>query len=255
MIKKMKFAFAPFLLLFVLGACSDNEDTATDDANAPETTEESAENAEQSTEPGEEGHGEDATNLDLPADDELIVVVNGEELYGNVYNSIARQLEASMAGQGQDVTDEETAESIKTQTIDVMVGNALIVQDAEEKGYEPDEETLDENMEEVKASFETEDELNEALERTGFTLDELRLQLREQMMYENYIAEEIEGTEVDDEEVQTAYDEISESSEDIPPFEEMETTIRQSLQEQKTQEALLERIAELRTDAEIDQKI
>lgn len=251
MIKKMKFVFAPFLLLFVLGACSDNEETATDDANAPETTE----NAEQSPEAGEEGHGEDATNLDLPADDELIVVVNGEELYGNIYNSIARQLEASMAAQGQDVTEEEVAESIKTQTIDVMVGNALIVQDAEEKGYEPDEETLDQNMEEVKAQFETEEELNEALERTGFTLEELREQLREQMMYENYIAEDIEGTEVEDEEVEAAYEEISASSEDIPPYEEMESTIRQSLQEQKTQEVLLERIAELRADAEIEQQI
>ena len=53
-----------------------------------------------------------------------------------------------------------------------------------------------------------------------------------------------------------AYDGFVESSEEeAPAFEEMEPTIRKSLEEQKTQEAVFARIEELKEDAEIDIKL
>lgn len=244
MIKKMKFAFAPFLLLLTLGACSDNEEAAPEENTNPETTEATA--AE--TTPEE-------TSMELPTEEEVVVVVNGEEILGNVYNSVARQLENTLAAQGH-TTSGETAELVKEQAMSVLVGNKVILQDAEEKGYTADEATVEERLEELKDQFETEEAMDEALKETGFTLEDMENQLREQLVYEQYVAEEIEDGEVTDEEVKEAYDGFVETSEEeAPAFEEMEPTIRKSLEEQKTQEAVFARIEELKEKAEVEVKI
>lgn len=244
MIKKMKFAFAPFLLLLTLGACSDNEEAAPEENAEPETTEEAA---------ADEAPAE--SSMELPAQEDVVVVVNGDEILGNVYNSVARQLETTLAAQGHTISD-ETNELVKEQAMSVLIGNKVIMQDAQEKGYEADETTVEERLEELKGQFETEEAMDKALKETGFTLDEMENQLREQLIYEQYIAEEIETGEVTDEEVKEAYDGFVESSEEeAPAFEEMEPTIRTSLEEQKTQEAVFTRIEELKENAEIDIKL
>ncbi|TWT02474.1 SurA N-terminal domain-containing protein [Planomicrobium sp. CPCC 101079] len=245
MIKKMKFTLAPFLLLLTLGACSDNEEAAPKEETAVETTEQQEAATEQP-----------ASSMELPANDEVAVIVNGEEIKGNVYSSVARQLESSLATQGQDTSSAETAEQVKSQAVTVIVGNKLIIQDAEKKGHKADETVLKERLEEMKGQFENEEAMNETLKSTGYTMEELEEQLREQLVYESYVAEEIEGGKVTDKEVQEAYDGFVESSEqEAPAFEEMEPTIRQSLEQQKTQDAVFERIEELKKDAKIEVKV
>lgn len=244
MIKKMKFACAPFLLLLTLSACSDNEEAVPEENANPETTEEAASEATP-----------EKSSIELPTEEEVVVVVNGEEILGNVYNSVARQLENTLAAQGH-TTSGETAELLKEQTMSVLVGNKVILQDAEEKGYTADEAAVEERLEELKGQFETEEAMDETLKETGFTLEDMENQLREQLVYEQYVAEEVEAGEVTDEEVKEAYEGFVETSEEeAPPFEEMEPTIRQSLEEQKTQEAVFTRIEELKKEAEVEVKI
>ncbi|MCJ1909685.1 SurA N-terminal domain-containing protein [Planococcus ruber] len=242
MIKKMKFALAPFLLLLTLGACSDNED-------AQPKEEDAAKSAEEATE-------EQQTELDLPAEEDVVVVVNEEEILGNVYNSVARQLETTLAADGKKASDPENAELVKEQAITVIVGNKLILQDAEEKGYKAEDAAVEERLESLKGQFEDEEAMNKALERTGFTLEDMESQLRDQIVYEQYVAEEVKAAEVTDEEVKEAYDGFASSSEqEAPAYEEMEPTIRQSLEQQNTQQAVYDRIEELKAKAEIDVKI
>lgn len=242
MIKKMKFALAPFLLLLTLGACSDSEE-------AQPKEDEAAKSAEETTE-------EQPTELDLPAEEDVVVVVNEEEILGNVYNSVARQLESTLAADGKKASEPENAELVKEQAITVIVGNKLILQDAEEKGYKAEDAAVEERLESLKGQFEDEKAMNEALERTGFTLDDMEGQLRDQIVYEQYVAEEVKAKEVTDEEVKEAYDGFASSSEqEAPAYEEMEPTIRQSLEQQNTQQAVYDRIEELKAAAKIDVKI
>jgi hypothetical protein len=254
MIKKMKFTLAPFLLLLTLGACSDNEEAAPKEETAPEATEQQEAGP---TEEQESGSAQQpASELELPANDKVVAVVNGEDVKGQVYSSVARQLESSLAAQGQKASDPKNAEQVKSQAITVIVGNKLLIQDAIEKGHKADETVLKERLEEMKGQFESEDAMNETLKATGYTMEDLENQLREQLVYESYIAEEIEGGKVTDKEVQEAYDGFVETSEqEAPAFEEMEPTIRQSLEQQKIQDAVFKRIEELKKDADIEVKI
>ncbi|MFC3209731.1 SurA N-terminal domain-containing protein [Planomicrobium okeanokoites] len=242
--KKMKLMALPLSLLLMLGACSD-EDKA----------EETSEPAESEAVP-ETVIDEPATDLDLPAADDVVVIVNGEEIKGTVYNSVARQLESSVATQGKKADDPEVAEQVKEQAISVIVGNKLVIQDAIEKGHEVDEEVLEQRFEDLKNQFENEEQMNVALKRTGFTLDDMKQQLREQLIYESYLADEIEGAEVTEEDLKEAYQGYVDSTEgETPEFEEMKPIILQSLEDQNEKQAVYDRIEELREAADVEVKI
>lgn len=246
MIKKMKFIMAPFLLVLVLAACSDNEEAAPkENADAEKTENTSKETADAQD-----------TELELPAEKDVVVAVNGEEILGNVYNSVARQLEASLATQGKKASDPENAQLIKDQAITVIVGNKLILQDAADKGYKADDKLVAERLEELKGQFEDEEKMNASLEKAGYTMEDMESQLAEQIIYEEYLAGEVKGAEVTDEQIKEAYEGFVASSEDeAPEYEEMEPMIRQSLEQQNTQQAVYDRIDELKEDAEIEVKI
>ena len=242
--KKMKLMALPLSLLLMLGACSD-EDKA----------EETSEPVESEAVP-ETVIDEPATDLDLPAADDVVVIVNGEEIKGTVYNSVARQLESSVATQGKKADDPEVAEQVKEQAISVIVGNKLVIQDAIEKGHEVDEEVLEQRFEDLKNQFENEEQMNVALKRTGFTLDDMKQQLREQLIYESYLADEIEGAEVTEEDLKEAYQGYVDSTEgETPEFEEMKPMILQSLEDQNEKQAVYDRIEELRDAADVEVKI
>lgn len=245
MIKKMKYAAAPLLLALALGACSDSEEAAPKEET---TKEETAASTEQPA--------EQESKLKLPAEKDVVVVVNDEKVLGNVYNSVAHQLESSLATQGKDTAEAENADLIKEQAITVIVGNKLILQDAEKKGYSAEDAAVEERLEELKGQFEDEKAMNAALKENGYTLEDMESQLREQITYENYVAKEVKAAEVTDKEVQEAYDGFAETAgEEAPAFEEMEPTIRQSLEQQNTQKAVYDRIEELKETAKIDVKI
>ena len=241
---KMKLMALPLSLLLLLGACSD-EDKA----------EETSEPVESEAVP-ETVIDEPATDLDLPAADDVVVIVNGEEIKGTVYNSVARQLESSVATQGKKADDPEVAEQVKEQAISVIVGNKLVIQDAIEKGHEVDEEVLEQRFEDLKNQFENEEQMNVALKRTGFTLDDMKQQLREQLIYESYLADEIEGAEVTEEDLKEAYQGYVDSTEgETPKFEEMKPMILQSLEDQNEKQAVYDRIEELREASDVEVKI
>lgn len=245
--KKIKIMALPLALLLLLGACSDDEqaESAEKTAVAPES--------DAAAEPVVDAPD---TDLELPAADDVVVVVNGEEILGKVYNSVARQLESSVATQGKKASDPEVAEQVKEQAITVIVGNKLIIQDAVGKGHEVDEEVLEQRFEDLKNQFEDEEQMNISLERTGFTLDDMKVQLREQLIYESYLEEEIEGAEVTEEELEEAYQGYVDSTEgETPEFEEMKPMIRQSLEEQNEEQAVYDRIEDLRQAADIEIKI
>lgn len=242
--KMMKLMVLPLSLLLLLGACSDEEKA--DETSAPTESEAVTETVADTPE----------TDLDLPAADEVVVVVNGEEIKGTVYNSVARQLESSVATQGKKTDDPEVAEQVKEQAISVIVGNKLVIQDAIEKGHEVEEEVLEQRFEDLKNQFENEEQMNVALKRTGFTLDDMKQQLREQLIYESYLAEEIEGAEVTEEDLKEAYQGYVDSTEgETPEFEEMKPMILQSLEDQNEKQAVYDRIEELREAADVEVKI
>jgi len=250
--KKFLLPFAAGALALGLAACSDDEENA----NAPEE-----ENA-QTEAPSEEEQQAAAEEMQAKLaeqqveEDEVVAVVNEQELTGVEYNAALSQIQGQMQQMGQDPTSEEAAEQVKTQALDSLVNQTLIIQKAEEAELDASEEEIDEEFTAFQEQFGGEEAMNEALEAQGMEVETLRDQIAESIKFEKYVTEAVPAEEPTDEEVQEYYDQAAaqseESGQEMQAFEEVSEQIKQILTEQKQNEQLMAHVEELKADSEIE---
>jgi len=236
--KKQLLLVLTLLMALFLAACNDDaEDKSSENANDSE----SADTAEQTPK-------EIEITEDEQADAESAVVsVNGNEITGDKYNNIYKQLKTMLHMYGEDVSD---LEMLKEETVAILVEQELIRQDATESGIEV---TEDDAQAEIDTIIDTngEEALTAMLEQYELTEDEFRNQLTDDLITIKYIETEFD-VEVTEAEIEEQYNLIKEQEEEVGELEEYEEQIRQSISEQKQGELLETRITELRENAEIE---
>ncbi|MFA1821872.1 SurA N-terminal domain-containing protein [Virgibacillus oceani] len=181
--------------------------------------------------------------------DTLVATVNGDEIKGDRYNPIYTQVKMQMAQFGEDVSD---LDYLVEQTLNVLVEQQLINQDAEEVGIEVTEEEVQGEFDELKE--QNEDQLAVVLEEFDLTETEFKTQLRDDLITTAYIESELD-IEVTEEEIEEFYEQLTEENGEIGELEELEESIRTQLANQKTSEQLPGKVEELREEAEIEHMI
>ncbi|GAB3790974.1 SurA N-terminal domain-containing protein [Virgibacillus kimchii] len=181
--------------------------------------------------------------------DTLVATVNGDEIKGDRYNPIYTQVKMQMAQFGEDASD---LDLLREQTLNVLVEQQLISQDAEMVGIEVTEDEVENEFNELKE--QNEEQLSIVLEEFNLTEEEFKTQLRDDLITEEYINSELD-IEVSDEEVEEFYEQMREENEDIEELDELEALIRAQLENQKTQEQLPVKLEELRENADIEHMI
>ncbi len=223
------------MIALALAACGGNDDASTGSTDQPPAS--------------EEGQAPAASPV---ADDEVVAHVNGEALLGSAYNSVYDFVLMDMIQYGQNINDEQVQSMIKEQALEIVIGNKLLVQDAANKGYEVQDNEVQEELKNIKSQFENEQAFQTALEQSNLTMEELELQIREDLMIEKYIENEIEKSEVSNEEVQNYYDQFFGGGEDSPSFEEVEELIREMIQFQDMEAKLIELVNVLKENSDIE---
>ncbi|MBB6453512.1 hypothetical protein HNQ94_001961 [Salirhabdus euzebyi] len=249
MLNKLKLFFLVSILTIVMAACGDEaeeNEQATDSENEQTQTEN-----DQSPETGDNAETQKAVE-----DDVVVAVVNGKEIKGIDYNAFYQQVLSFYQQQGQDVSSDEMAVQLKQTILNELIGQELIAQDAEKKGYEASEEEINEQIDMVKSQFDDQEQYQELLEQSNITEDELRAQLADQIKTNNYIEEEVNVGEVSEEEIQTYYDQYKEMAQDeAPELEEVRDQIVAELQREKQGEQIAKLVEELKENSEIDIRI
>lgn len=238
--KKRMLLIFTLVLTLMLAACGN------DDADEADDSEAENENTEQ-----QQQEEVEITEDEKVEADTVVVSINGEDVTGEQYNNIYRQLKTMYQMYGQDVSDQDM---LKDETIDVLTEQELIRQDALESGIEV---TEDEVQEEIDNIIETngEEAIDTMMEEYELSEEEFRNQMMNDLVTIRYIEEEFEA-EVTDEEIEEQYNQLKEESEEeIGELEEYEEMIRQSLAQQKQNELLENRISELKETAEIEAHI
>ncbi len=174
---------------------------------------------------------------------EVVATVNGETI---TRNDVAAAKAQQQAAGGQEATDQ--------QVVDALIANALVMQDAAAQGAVATETEIDQQIAQVRSQFDTEAEFEAALQEQGVTLNEFRAGVADQLTIQKYLTANIDtnAITVTEEEIQTAYDQIAASQDDIPTLEDVSSQIESLLLQQKQQQLINELVAELRADAEID---
>lgn len=239
------------LLSLSLVACNNDEEKASEETNTSEkATEETADvDAEEMQKKLEAQKVEEG---------KVVAVVNGEEIKGNQYNEALSISQMQFSQLGQDLTTDDMAKQIKDYTLESLVGQTLLLQEIDKKGYEASEEDINKQLETLKASYKTEEEFEEALKTNNLTLDKLKEQIADTVKYDQFVKNDLKVEEVKDEELKEYYDSMVSSageSKDTPKYEEVKDTLKANLEQQKTQEKVATKVEELRKAADVELKI
>ncbi|WP_194841256.1 SurA N-terminal domain-containing protein [Salinibacillus xinjiangensis] len=237
MLKKLITLSLLSLLLFSLAACSDDKKEETQESETEKTE--------------EQGQQEEAKKQQVEPD-KTVAKVNGEELKGSEYNMWYQQVQMTFMQQGMDPSSEESAKKLKQATLDQLVGQELLVQEAKEKGYEADEEKVNEQLKKQKEQFDSEEKFKEALKKQGLTVEKLKADFADQMATDEYIKKEVEIEEPTDKEIQDFFDQYKEMSKKEVKLADVKEQIVSTLKRQKRNEALGKLIEQLKKDNEVE---
>lgn len=183
--------------------------------------------------------------------EEVVLIVNGEEIYGNEYNSTYMQTKVRLIQFRQDATD---LEAIKEATLQTLIEQELLLQEGERIGLKVSEEELKGQYEAIRDEV-TDEEFQDFLKQYQMTESAFKVQLAYSIFHEKYVETEIPEEEIAEEEIEEVYKELRNVNDEFPSFEEMAPRIEIDLKNQKKLEKLKEKLKELEESATIERKI
>ena len=139
------------------------------------------------------------------------------------------------------------------ETLNVLVTQALIWQEAEKQGVTVSNEEVDQEIKQIEGELAAQgQDLNQVLGLQSMTQDELKEQIRIQRLAEELVKKDAKDLDVTDEEVETYFTENRDSFPEDVDAEEAKTDIRQQLEQQKLNQGIGLWIESLRNNAEIN---
>ncbi|MGN7386077.1 SurA N-terminal domain-containing protein [Sporosarcina sp. SAFN-015] len=249
--KKMLFTLVTGLMAVILVACGANgENTeATNDNKTAETDQQK----EQQNQMAEMQKKLEEQQID---ENKTVAIVNDKEILGSDYNTGLASVQGQLQLMGQDPTSKEGAEQAKNQTIDSLVVQTLLLQEADKKSYKVSEEEINKQLDEIKKQFKTEKEFEAALKQSGIDMKTLETQIADDVKLRQYVEKEVPAGKITDEEIQRMYEQYAEQAksagQEAPKLEEVKPQIEQSLHQQKQQEKIAQHAEELKKNATID---
>lgn len=208
---------------------------------------EPAEDTQPETETSEPVKLTDEEKMD---EEEVVAVVNGTELTGNKYNPLYLQVKMLNQQFGQGDNEPET---VKEQTMIILIEQELIRQDAEEQNIEVADQEAEDELKALIAEVGEED-YESVLEENEMTEEEFKKQIKDDLITQKYMDEQFD-TDVSKEEIQKNYDTLKEENEELGELEDVEDQIRELVAQEKETEQLQERLEELKEKAEIEELI
>lgn len=219
------------LLVLALAACGSSKDKEEKEAEPKELEE------------------VEFTDDEFVPDDEIVLNIEGEEIKGEQYNRLYKNNKIIKSA-NQELDD---LEEVKKDTIDAIVYQTILTQDAASRGIEVTDEEFDEEFEFIKE--ENSEGLEMLLEQFQMTEEAFQDELRYNILFQKYTEAEFSDVEVTDEEVESIYDQIKKDSDNVPPLKDVYENLKAQLKDQRIQELVTERIDQLIDDASIEKLI
>lgn len=191
-------------------------------------------------------------------EDTVVAVVNDEELDGQKYNTVLQNIQVQYQEMGIDPTTEEIAEQIQTHTLNEVVNQTLLLQQAQAENIEVLPEEIDNEYGMLVEQYGGEEVLEGILENEGIEKEAFLEQIESSILYSKYIESVAPTEEISDEDVEAYYDEIaaqSEETEELPPLEDLSEMIRDNLAQETQQQKIMAHLEELKEEATIELKI
>jgi FKBP-type peptidyl-prolyl cis-trans isomerase (trigger factor) len=189
--------------------------------------------------------------------EEVVASVNGAPILRGELESRVSQVETAYEAQGAPAGEQP---GLRTQILDELVQTQLLKQKAEESGVSVTDEEVETEYQNLVNLFGGEEKLQEQLTSLNISSEQLRSDIRDQVMIQKYLesATEMGAVTVTEEELRAEYDASIEGAaegQEVPGFEEVRGLIEQQLRQQKVEAIVQEHINSLVAAADIEKNI
>ncbi|MFO7815742.1 MAG: SurA N-terminal domain-containing protein [Halanaerobiales bacterium] len=184
---------------------------------------------------------------------QYIAKVNDKGITPQQFLSVLR----NSSSQADNLTQAEVI-PFRLKVLNSMIEREILLSEAEEMGIEVevDDESIENRIDEIlEENNLTEDELIDNLESQDYTYDQFKADIRESLVNSEKIGKVKESTysniEVTEDEIQDAYEEKYEDSEDKPELEEVRSDIKETLLTQKQNDVYDNWLENKKTEANV----
>lgn len=154
-----------------------------------------------------------------------------------------------------DATNDPTQDgTFELQLLEDLISLKLLTAEAEAKNFTVTDDELNAEITLLEEQFGGREALDQQLEAFGISNDELRENMRNELMIRQLLEEEtsIGAIEVTDEEIAEAYSSAVGDAEDAPPLEQVSELLRSEIVNQKSAEIIQEYVQQLRSEVNIE---
>lgn len=204
-------------------------------------------------EPEEQVETEEIVSAEEIVDrDQVVVIVNGEEVYGNRYNLVYFEIKNSLTQSGE--VPDDLAVVRESAMLD-LIKQTLLAQDAAAKGIIVTDQETEAIFQDTKAQFDSEEEFEQILAQLPYTEAVFREILAKSLLQQYYINDQFSDIRVSSDDIEAFYAILSEQMEEAPELDEIRTEIHNQLLQTEIQMALNDRLNQLFREAEIEDKL
>lgn len=185
---------------------------------------------------------------------EAVALVNGQKISRGVYDERYAQLAASITAQGQSATTTEMQVTIKNQTLDNLITEALLLQAADKEGIEVNATEVDAAFTQSKSQFPDEAAFEKALTAQGYTDSTFKEFLTNDNVIRQYLAVHIDTSlaTTTEKEIKTLYNEAAAKDKTIPPLSQVHDQVKDQIIQLKQQQLIADFIQQLKASSTIE---
>lgn len=185
---------------------------------------------------------------------EAVAVVNGQKIARSIYDGRYAQLAAVVASQGQSATSTEIADEIKKQTLDNLVTETLLLQEADKEGIKVNTEEVNTQFTQSKAQFADDAAFQKALTDQGYIEGTFREFLTRGNIIQQYLLAHVDmsSAAATEEEVKNLYNQASASGTNVPPLEQVRAQVESQIVQQKQQVLITNFVNQLKASSTIE---
>lgn len=187
----------------------------------------------------------------------IVARVNGEEITQAEYDRSIAQISGVYATQGADPADPNVIASVKDQALTTLINRRLMADAAINSDVIVEDSEIEAEYQKVVTSLGSEEVLATALSENGMSEDNLRSEIRIDLLINKYLDTklEINSITVTDEEIEAAYNTaLNESggTAEVPALADVRDLISGQLLNEKQQLAINTELERLRQEASIE---
>ncbi len=199
-----------------------------------------------------------ACGSDEPSN-EPVAYVNDEAIMESELNEQVDRMKSSYEQQGIDFDSEQGDQflpMIKDQAMQTLIQQAVIYQAAEDAGFAADDALVESELNNIKDQFDSEEDFEEVLAFSGFTLESFKDTLRLELTIEAYFESQIEDVDISEEDLEDYYDEyveyMEEHEEEVEDFDEIKDELESQLIQMEEDEQISNLVDRLMDESDID---